>query len=210
MTLAITTVVLICIVNATLGSHELATDARRFEFGALHEAAAVSPSPQRSLLGFDAIPLLTAWLAKLPRAFEEFVGSEQREQVIRRLRNVSRAFASVNVNCITLAVLVERPGASQDKLQADFDDLLASIIQLRKAVLELAYDLGPKWGQEGGELASELARLTRYRANMTREARQELLGGDPKEAARKLLAAADLAESAQKAVIHFLQTVAKQ
>jgi hypothetical protein len=209
MSLAIVTCILICIVNAPLGAQELPMHGRRFEVAAVHEAADSRP-PEGSLVGLDAMSPVLAWLAKLPRAFEQFVGSEQRQQIIRRLRNVSKAFASVNVDCITLAALVERPGFSPANVQGDFDALLASITQLRSAVLELAGDLGGEWLQEGSELASELSDVTKRRGVMTSEARRELLGGDPKAAAKKLHAAADLAENGQKMVIRFLQTIAEK
>ena len=156
------------------------------------------------LLGLPALAPIVEWLATLPQAFDTFVTSEQRQQLIRHLRDVAKGFASVNIDCEALAALAARADIPPTQMDPDFKALLASIIELRRSIMDLAADLGDQWRDKGTSLASDLANLTRSRADLTNQARDNLLSGNREDAVKSLRAAAALAEQAHRMVIEFL------
>lgn len=160
--------------------------------------------PSDDLVGFAAFGDLITWLQKLPAHFDRFVSSQKRDQLHRRFLSLADAFSKVNNDCVNLALLVGRDTTSRDQLNAEFERLFKNIVGLRAAMLELAKDLGEEVGDEGRDLAFQLATRTMMRADMTEEARRQVFGDNRGEAAKKLHQAAQLAEEAQKAVIGFL------
>jgi hypothetical protein len=170
---------------------------------------APSPMPGPDLVGFDALSRLLDWLRKMPAAFDSFVTSEKRQQLGRTMETLADAFGRVNQECIALARLVDRSDSFAEQLDKPFDVLVKSIVALRGAVLGLATDLGTEAGEKGRDLAFELARMTMHRADVTEEARKQVLGGERGEAAKKLRHASELAEQAQKLAIGFMQDLKK-
>lgn len=160
--------------------------------------------PTDDLVGLSAFGDLIAWLEKLPKHFDSFVSSQKREQLHRRFLRLSDAFGKVNNECVTLALLTKQDRVPDEQLYRKFDGLQESIIALRLAMLELAKDLDEEVGNEGRDLAFQLSTVTMMRANMTMEARQQVLGGNRKDAAIRLYKAAQLAERAQKTILSFL------
>ncbi len=160
--------------------------------------------PTDDLVGLSAFGDLIAWLEKLPKHFDSFVSSQKRDQLHRRFLRLSDAFGAVNNECVTLALLTKQDRLPDEQLYRRFDSLQKSIIALRLAMLELAKDLDEEVGNEGRDLAFQLATVTMMRADMSMEARQQVLGGNRKDAAKKLYQAAQLAERAQKTIVRFL------
>jgi hypothetical protein len=174
---------------------------------ALPPAQSETRAPRRpadDLVGFAAFGDLVAWLQKVPAQFDRFVSNQKRDQLHRRFLSLADAFGKVNNDCVNLALLTARDTIPRDQLHEEFERLFKSIVGLRAAMLALAKDLGEAVGDEGRDLAFQLATRTMMRANMTEEARQQVFGGDRGEAAKKLHQAAQLAEEAQKTVIGFL------
>lgn len=196
---------IVLVLTHPAGAHE--NSASQAPAGASPVAETGRLGPRQDGLGLHAFPGMLAWLARLPSAFDQFVASERREQLIRRMRGVAKAYADVNVDCLTLAALLER---GTTKTGQDFDTLVESLRELRQELLWLATDLGGEWGAEGSHLAFELARLTAARGGLTDAARAEMMRGLAADGAKRLREAAELAERAQKMVIEFLQTVAKK
>jgi len=58
---------------------------------------------------------------------------------------------------VNLALLTARDTTPRDQLHAEFERLFKSIVELRAAMLELARDLGKEVGDEGRDLAFQLA-----------------------------------------------------
>jgi hypothetical protein len=197
------TFVCICFATSTITVHG----------SALRRGAKSAGQPvdsDTSLLGLAALSPLVEWLSTLPEAFHKFVTDEQREQLVRHLRSVAKGFAHVNIDCETLAALAARPEITEEEMDEDFKALLDSIIELRSSILDLADEFSDQWREEGSTLAFELAKLTSARADLTNEARRQLLSGNREEAAKSLRTAAALAQDAQKMVIHFLSTSSRK
>jgi len=205
MTRTVMVLVCICFASSTVEAHDWAVRHR-----SVTPAAAVHDQTGRttdgSLLGLTALASIVEWISTLPRAFDTFVTNEQRQQLVRHLRNVAKGFASVNIDCEALAALAARSDIPHTQMDPDFKALLESIIELRKSILDLAADLGEHWRDKGSNLASELANLTRSRADLTNRARDNLLSGNRENAVKSLRAAAALAEEAHGMVIQFLSS----
>jgi hypothetical protein len=170
------------------------------------------PEPNRfgsDFVGFDAFAKILEWLRTIPAAFDSFVTTEKRSQLGRTMRTLADAFGRVNQECISLARLVDRSDSRAEHLEKPFDALVKSIVALRKAVLGLASDLGSEVGERGSDLAFQLAKMTEHRANVTEEARKQVLGGERGNASKKLRHASELAEEAQKLAIGFIQDLKK-